>query len=196
MVRRVPRAIALVATMLLGGLGLSPALLEAATFQGTVVDGETAEPLEGALVIVIWWREGGHAAGHAQPIAYHVAEQITDVRGRFAADVSPGLLSLVFQRRDVLVYKPGYRPLRDTSRDPRAPLLSQTVVGLTKARTPQEARAYAGSDHLHLHMCPSELLSAGCVRTTQVPRLIRVLEIQRRIFDPSPAGFEGEGDEP
>src|SRR5438552_1358277 len=93
MVRRAPRAAALVATMLLGALGLSPAPLEAATFQGTVVDGETAEPLEGALVIVIWWREGGHAAGHAQPIAYHVAEQITDVRGRFAADVSPGLLS-------------------------------------------------------------------------------------------------------
>src|SRR5436190_8470155 len=79
------------------------------TFEGQVVDGETAEPLEGAVVTIIWWRYA--ATLHGRPVvANKVVESLTSARGAFSADVLPGL-PLGFAKREVIVFKPGYHVL-------------------------------------------------------------------------------------
>lgn len=187
---RVWRVVVLLGMSLLSGAGLSPGPLGAATFHGTIIDGETAEPLEGAVVIVIWWRVEYHVI-HSRSVPYAVVEALTERDGRFSADASPGLLSPAFDTRVVVVYKPGYRPLGESTHDEQAPLFSQTMIGLTKVKTLREAREYLSGDKVGVYTCSSSVETSGCVPRASVPNLIRVLEIQKKIFNPYPDGFFG-----
>ncbi len=66
------------------------------------------------------------------------------------------------------------------------------MIGLAKVRSWEEARQYGGPGAIGVPLCgrPEQL---GCVRPEWVPQLIRVLGIQRKIFEPYPAGlFLGE----
>src|SRR5262249_61689226 len=70
---RVPlRTIALVVSLSVAGAVLTAPPSEA-RFQGTVVDGDTGEPLEGAVVVVIWYRSAGIALDSSTAI--HKAAQ-------------------------------------------------------------------------------------------------------------------------
>jgi hypothetical protein len=167
-----------------GGIVFSPARGDAATFR--VIDGATGDPLEGAAVVVVWHRAVFHGVA-----PYHVAERVTGVDGTFAAPVFPGL-PLLQARRDVLLFKPGYRPRVEHTRDRTAPLLRQTEIALTKVTSLEEARAQARAGDLGMGLCVGAW-HAGCVRPEQVPHLMRLMAIQQKVYNPPPAGISPSG---
>lgn len=194
MSQRAWRLAALLVIGVLGGVTPVPVRSEAAAFHGAVVDGETGDPLEGAVIVVVWHRFAYVPLPHPVRIVYKVTEQLTVADGEFSVDVSPGLISPAFADREVVVYKPGYRPVAQTSRDKHAPLFGERVIRLTKIRVVQEARTYRIGSDVHVYTCvPSLPPNRQCVPESQVPNLVRLLEIQKKIFDPYPAGhFEAE----
>jgi hypothetical protein len=145
---------------------------DAAEFR--VVDADTREALEGAVVVIVWSTpvalpiQLGNASGTRQ-----VVEQISSSDGRFSAsDIAPSA-----QRRDAIVFKPGYRPLVTSKSTQDAPLFAQPVIALAKLQTFQDARNYRTLDSVGVH-----------VSAVEAPHLSRVLEIQDKIYDPRPPG--------
>src|SRR5262249_39321515 len=104
------RITALVLSSAVAGAVLAAHPLEASAFQGTVVDGDTEEPLEGAVVVVVWYRTALVALDSAT-VVHRAIERLTDSRGAFSADDSTPLLSFGFKRREAMIFKPGYQTL-------------------------------------------------------------------------------------
>jgi hypothetical protein len=175
---------ALVAASVLGGLLLSRSSAVAATLR--VTDAATGESLRGAVVAVVWYRAVFHGVA-----PYHVVEQVTDVEGRVTVMELPGI-GLPPARRDVLVYKPGYRPRIERAREPRAPLFAQAEVGLTKVATLEEARRQGRAVEIGLDLCDGTV-PLPCVRPDQVPHLMRRLAIHEEVYNPPPAGIIPSG---
>ncbi len=120
-------------------------------------------------------------------------ERVTGADGTFSARVSPGA-SPPLERREVVVYKPGYRPWIERTRDTEATLFGQTVVGLTKVAILDEARRYRDARDVGVELCASPV-EVECVRPDQVPHLIRLLQIHRKVIEPPAAGFVQPGEE-
>src|SRR5205823_3992858 len=113
-------AAALLVSCALAGVMLMPPRLEAATFLGKVVDAKTGEPLEGAVVVVIWSRYLNRPELYLLPhpgsgsLLYKAVEGLTDSRGEFSVDVSSGLILSKLHSRQVVIVKPGYQPLENS----------------------------------------------------------------------------------
>jgi len=85
----------------------APASAIEGQYHGRVVDAETKQPLEGAVVTAIWMK--------AQLLAmegvddFHQArETLTDAEGRFAIDARPRWTVRSVRRPNIIVFKPGY----------------------------------------------------------------------------------------
>ncbi len=178
------QAVAVIVACVVGGIMLSPSRSDADTFR--VVDEATGEPLEGAVVVVVWNRALFHGVA-----PYRVVERVTGADGMFSATVFPGV-SLPAERRDLVVYKPGYRPRIEHTRDRGAPLFGQADIGLAKVASLQEARGYRQASDVGVEVCGGEL-DLGCVRPDQVPHLMHVMAIHQKIFNPPPAGISPSG---
>jgi len=74
-----------------------------ASMTGTVVDAETGNPIEGAVVLVEWTRATGIGDKHTSSVK--VVEKVTDKEGKF--NVS-GTLHPFVDPPDVTAYKKGY----------------------------------------------------------------------------------------
>lgn len=70
---------------------------------GRVVDAETQQPIEGAIVLVEWTKK--HGFGDAWTESYKVVEVVSDKEGRVKID---GCNSLFVEQPDITVYKKGY----------------------------------------------------------------------------------------
>jgi hypothetical protein len=70
---------------------------------GTVVDAETGQPIEGAVVLVEWTKTKGFGLTYTE--SYKVAETLTDKEGKF---VLPGCYSSSVNAPHVTIYKKGY----------------------------------------------------------------------------------------
>lgn len=179
------RTIALVLTFAVAAALLTAAAPAASAFQGAVVDGNTGEPLEGAVVVVVWRRYSAIAVDH-RSVVHKAIERLTDSRGEFSADDSTLLLPMQFRSRDVMVFKPGYRTLANETRDRRAPLFAERVIKLTKIRTLWEARQRSNTTQF---ICPSSIPPHDfCVPEAWLPNLIRILRVENRIYEAYPAG--------
>jgi hypothetical protein len=75
-----------------------------ATITGTVVDSETGEPIEGAVVLVEWTKTKG-VPGMTHTESYKVIEAVTDKEGK--ATVS-GVFNPMVNPPDITIYKMGY----------------------------------------------------------------------------------------
>ncbi|MGB7946312.1 MAG: hypothetical protein WCH75_01390, partial [Candidatus Binatia bacterium] len=51
-------------------------------YHGTVIDSETKQPIEGAAVLAVWWKEAP-AVGHYTVSYYDAQETLTDREGNF-----------------------------------------------------------------------------------------------------------------
>lgn len=80
------------------------------TYQGKVIDAETKEPLVGAVVLAIWYREAPGLGGHGPVESYHDAlEVLTDAQGEFTVPAKTHLTAIGKIREPKLViYYPGY----------------------------------------------------------------------------------------
>lgn len=174
--RRVALALAALTTAT-----LSPVSTWAATYR--VVDGDTGEPLEGAVMVVVW-RTPRRLDLQGRAVPFQALERITGPDGKVAGDVP----SPQAERRDVTVYKPGYRPLRASTRDQSAPLFRETVIPLAKVTTFQEARVTRNIGDLGVEICEGGR-TWGCVRSQDVSRLLRLFAIHRKVYFPRSAGL-------
>jgi hypothetical protein len=114
---------------------------------------------------------------------------VTDRDGRFSATALWGAWRPA-ERREVLVYKPGYQPWRASTKETWAPLFAQEEVALVKMRSRQEARAYRTAQDLGVDVCARDHHPA-CIRPARVPGLVRAVAIHQKIYRPAPWGLEG-----
>ena len=91
------RLYALIIFLLFGTIGCY------ATITGTVVDPETGEPIEGAIVLVEWTKTKGFGLTYTE--SYKVIEAVTDKEGK--ATVS-GVFNPMVNPPDITIYKKGY----------------------------------------------------------------------------------------
>jgi hypothetical protein len=90
------------------GLLVLPASSEAAgPWKGRVIDQETKKPIEGAVVLMVWYKHHGIMD---QTRTYHDSEEVvTDAEGRFAIASRWYWSIFVFtQRPEIYVFKGGY----------------------------------------------------------------------------------------
>lgn len=71
---------------------------------GKVIDAETQQPIEGAVVLVEWSEIGG-LPGLASHSVYKIAETETDSKGKFSL---PGAYSIFVDKPSLVIYKQGY----------------------------------------------------------------------------------------
>lgn len=156
------------------------------TYQGKVIDAETKEPLVGAVVLAIWYREAPGLGGHGPAEGYHDAlEVLTDAQGEFTVPAKTHLTAFGKIREPKLViYYPGYssfplyqvRPQDDKE---IAASYEQRFfhVELRKLKTRQERVEHAGVP-----------LFAGGVPERKMPNLIRLVNAERQALALKPIG--------
>ncbi len=180
---RAVHALFLVLVLLIGTAALPQAKASAAEFRGQVVGAETGEPLEGAVVVVVWDRHPYYPKMDGGYTVYRVVEELSDAAGKFAVDISPGLISFGFHSRHTVIFKPGYHPLTRTAYDKQQVLLDNSAVRLAKIRTMKEARKYTSDSSVGVSACDA-VRTIWCTPRDQIANLLRLLEIQRRLFEP------------
>lgn len=103
-----PRVLLILALLLVGLTAAAPA---AETYHGRVLDADTKQPLQGAVVTVIWMK---YPFGSTEGVSdFHGArEAVTDADGRFSIDATPprkwNPFRALHRRPEIIVFKPGY----------------------------------------------------------------------------------------
>ncbi|MBI3455807.1 MAG: hypothetical protein HY002_08465 [Candidatus Rokubacteria bacterium] len=127
-----------------------PSATAAGPWRGQIVDAETKAPLEGVVVLAVWWKATRSFGGPSEE--YHASEEVlTDQDGRFsiAALTFWSLNPLVhFKGPEFLFFRPGYGRAwpEDKSRavGTYAKLLQGDgiVLGMPVLRTLEERKEY------------------------------------------------------
>jgi hypothetical protein len=100
----------LIASIVISAMGCAGHLVYVSQpYRGKVIDAETRQPLAGAVVLAIWYREAP-VAPHGPAVDYHDAiEVLTDVRGEFTV---PGRTHVTpigkIREPEFVIYLPGY----------------------------------------------------------------------------------------
>ena len=85
-------------------------------FRGRVIDAETKQPIEGAVVVVLYekWEFGGPGGGSARP--FDAKETMTDKNGEFYFPSYTTIIGPLSRndRADFIIFKPGYRAISST----------------------------------------------------------------------------------
>jgi len=158
----------------------------AGRYHGTVLDADTGQPIEGASVVIVWYRTALFAfpTGDAPEHLHAVRETVTDASGRFAVsawrdiDWNP---STHVKTPIIVIYEPGYEPLSPpfTGRrgfhsfeDLERKLRRGTTIHLPRLKKPECQRDGAlvtGLSNLLLLHVPS----------ARVPHLFQLINSQR-----------------
>ncbi len=177
-VRVVRGFLVVVGAVLFGASGLA----DARTLQGKVVDAERHEPLPGAVVVIVSYRYPFLAAKDATPIFAKAVEALTDAEGDFSIEASAPW-SLGAREQRLAVFKPGYRPYarHRTRRGPGELLPDDEVLTLTKVRSAREM-ASVTTDATDIQIAAPFERSSSAVPPGEVPKLIRLVALQRKLF--------------
>jgi hypothetical protein len=178
-----------VLTWLLANFALPTSRSDAATFHGQVVDASTGEPLEGAVIAVIWHRYPYVYLMDPVSVFQKAVETTSDADGKFAVDAAYGWFPFTFKTRRTVVFKPGYRPILDSVSDSEGdkPLFKEQVLRLEKLRTGNHLKEFTTYGDFDISHCgPS--YSSYCVPENRIKHLTRLLQLQRKIL-----GLEQEG---
>ncbi len=85
-------------------------------FRGRVIDAETKQPIEGAVVVVVYkkWGFGGPGGGNTLPI--DAKETLTDKNGEFYFPSYTTIIGPLSRtsRADFIIFRPGYKAKSDT----------------------------------------------------------------------------------
>ena len=138
---------------------------------------------------MIWYRSAVIAMDSAT-VVHKAVERLTGSRGDFSADDSTPLLLFGFKKREVLIFKPGYHKRAKVTDEQRTPLFAESVIRLGKIRTLWDARQR--SDTTHFMCAPGVGVHDFCVPEARLPKLMRLLTVESRIYEARPPGFTVE----
>jgi hypothetical protein len=160
----------------------SPTGAMAQTYRGKVVVAETGQPLEGAVFVIVWHTKPFIAMDG--PSYFHSAkEALTDAKGEFFVDGSPGIdwnpFTYIVKSPSIAIYMPSYGPfpvghVKETPHDEmiKAMTGAGVVVKLPKLKSQQEMRRYTG---------PGDLQILSTTPYEEMPNLIRLINIHRKL---------------
>ena len=155
----------------------------ATILRSKVVDAETNEPLEGAVVVVVWTRPVFFPCMDSCSAFHDAVETLADSQGNFTVDISMGWLA---NDRKITIYKPGYYspsydeyPWLFSDRDP--PPDKNRVIRLHKAPSlSAQSKGYTNS----VRVCPPNEIDRFCVPPSKVKTYNQLRELPTRIQDP------------
>jgi hypothetical protein len=180
-------------------LVLRSSLGTAGRYQGTVVDADTGQPIDGAAVVIVWYKETylafptGDAAAHL----HAVKETVTDAAGRFTLSAWRGIdwnPSTHVTTPVIIVYKPGYKALMPGSRvergwrtfeDVERQLRHGATIHLPKLRPECELGhgVVLSPGELPIHHVPE----------ARIPHLVQLINKQRERCGLSPFKYLPQG---
>jgi hypothetical protein len=181
---RMRNAVLFIVILVWGGLALVPSTAGAATYQGTVIDAETKEPLEGAVVVVVWYKKPLISMNGPQYL-HKATEVLTDAEGRFSIDASSGInwnpLTRVLKRPEidpvVVIFMPGYGPFPEAQVRPKfeakakeSMLKGGVVVELPRLKTDEELIRFTDIPCCGIHL--------DDVTIRHIPNLLRLINAQ------------------
>jgi len=157
-------------------------------YRGKVVDADTKEPLAGAVVLAVWYREVP-VAPHGPAVDYHDSlEILTDANGEFAVPERTHFTLIgKIREPDFVVYYPGYAPYPSLGAWPQGEEINAAYekgvfhVMLSKLRTRQDRMRHAGVPVSVDHRIPGSKLG----------NLMRLVNEERRDLGLRPIGREG-----
>lgn len=195
------RLLVVILTLGWGVHALAPSSYGAEAYRGTVIDAETKAPLEGAVVVVIWYKKP--LISMDGPQYFHKAtEALTDAEGKFAVDASPGMNWNPFRRvlkdpeiyPDITIFMPGYGPFPEAQVSPaseteakQAMLGEGAVVELPKLKTREDLVRSA-----NIPCCGV----SAFVPSQRIPNLLRLVNVQRNSLGLGPVGPVEQGRNP
>jgi hypothetical protein len=213
----------LLATLVLGfgGYCVAPSSYAAETYRGTVIDAETKAPLEGAVVVVIWYSKP--LITMDGPQYFHKAtEALTDAEGKFTVDGSPGMNWNPFRRvlKDpkiypkIIIFNPSYGPFPTANLSSISEENSYSegvhkanalmgafsegivkdgaVVELTRLKTADALKRYKDSDDVGFSVCHSAS-RFHCVPPDQISNFLRLINAHRQAIGLDPLRGESTG---
>lgn len=184
-----PSVVVFIPIVLTGLLTIAAPGAAAETYHGTVVDAETNAPLEGAVVVVVWHRKP--IVTMDGPQYFHKAvEALTDAEGKFAVDASPGIdwnpFTYVLKEPRIVIFKPGYGPFpvghlstKSVKELKEAMLTEGATIALPKLKTKKELREFTS---------PVDMRISTLVPDERIPKLMRLINMQRRSLGLQPEG--------
>ena len=102
----------LLITILLLMTGCLYAVRYDATFKGRIIDADTGQPIEGVVVLGVWYLGYPSVAGVVHKY-YDAKETVTDKKGEFKiSGFGPRVMSNL-EPMNVLIFKAGYMPVDD-----------------------------------------------------------------------------------
>jgi len=181
-------------------LVLRSSLATAGQYQGTVVDADTGQPIDGAAVVIVWYKETCLAfPGDAAEHLHAVKETVTDSAGRFTVSAWRGIdwnPSTHVKTPLIIVYKPGYAALMPDSlldrgfrtfEDVERQLRHGARIRLPKLRPECElGRGVVRSvGELTIHHVPE----------ARIPHLVQLISKQRERCGLSPFKYPPQGEQ-
>ncbi|MBR9986974.1 MAG: hypothetical protein KFF68_13800 [Desulfosarcina sp.] len=123
-------------------------------YHGKVIDADTLQPIEGAVVLGVWWLEYGTAGGPVNEY-YDARETMTDENGEFTIKGMGPRAMTHLQKMDIVIIKVGYGHLdrstwEELKTDERIRWKDEkAIIPLKKLQVGQSRRRfipYVGSD--------------------------------------------------
>lgn len=165
-------------------------------WKGKIIDIETKEPIEGAVVVAIWERAYRSVSGD-KTYFYEAKEVLTDKEGRFEipAYTPINLLPIISYIREpyFIIFKPGYLSLSDRhletnvinkpaefKRNGKMYRFAPGIIELPKLKT-REERLEAQSDAIPLGEVPDE----------KMPILLNLINAERKSLGLDPTHVKG-----
>jgi hypothetical protein len=153
--------------------------LHAALLQGTVVDAETGEPLEGAVIVVVWYSRILDPLCMDSCYKFHDAtEAVSDGRGDFSVDVTT-LSPISYFNAEVFKLGYGVRGLWNSRYQPSPP--TDPVIRLMKLKSLTDQ---VRGDSVDFSVClpdPKDRFYS-CVPPDKVTNYMRLHDLQWKIF--------------
>jgi hypothetical protein len=154
----------------------------AQTYRGKVVDAETGQPLEGAVVVIVW--EKKFFLGGDSPQYFHSAKEVlTDAKGEFSVDGSPGFnwnpFTYLRDEPSIAIFMPGYGPY------PTGHVKNSSITEIEKAMTGPGALIklpkLKDQEGMKRFASPGTLHMSTDTPNEEIPNLIRLLNIHRKL---------------